>query len=690
MHDSDKPDSDIQAMGNNVEQYTMGVVISSKVFSMNIDGIYQDKYGSTVRELSTNALDIHKKCGIIDKPFDIHIPSEIMGKFILRDYGCGLSKEDVIEYFGKLFSSSKDQENESVGFFGIGCKSPFTVTDDFLVISIHNHIKTEYAFSRENKGTPRCIVLSSKPTDEPSGISIVIDSGESDEWLNAIRNQLLMFPTKPNVYMDNELIDVGYYELKSYGGVHYGKGLPKQIYINQGGVIYPIDPEQFKDVKFKKAVLSNSFVIYTCDIGLITVPPDRERIEISKSNTENLIKIVDDANVNIDSDVCDYFFENYDGTYQSLKSICSGNSHLVDIRSIIKEKLDNSIYNDAAKSVICNNGFYSSLQKRFFQWDSHNNYFKANPSLYSSFNGKYNRQKKSDHSLVTMFDQSNAPIIVLPYNSTISTAHHLYRSKYSVVYIFRCKKDKVDEVAKVLESYRDYFGSENEIIVVNTTTVNKVKKQIKSNVAANPIVKEVHKFYKMDDQIVSYYNFGFINIDENDSPKSTDEFYLMEVSNDLSDVIGVDYSNYIKDLKNIVLSNSLDKPVYFMKRNHFRHFKYGTKITFENLIAANTNQENYYDLIFTKKKYEWSSKFMNYHNPIICERLQKKPNKEIELICKSLNIDLSVRKHPLKDVMEKIDAFSKVKSDSMYLLKDINISSKDVRGVVKQYFIKES
>lgn len=689
MYDSDKPDSDIKAIGKNVEQHTMGIAISSKVFSMNIDGIYQDKYGSTVRELSTNALDIHKKCGITDKPFDIHVPSELHGKFILRDYGCGLSKDDIIEYFGKLFSSSKDQENDSVGFFGIGCKSPFTVTDDFLVISIHDHIKTEYAFSRENKGTPRCIVLSSKETDEPSGISIVIDSGETEVWLTAIRNQLLMFPTKPNVYMDGELIDVGYYDLKKYGDVYYGRGLPKQIYINQGGVIYPIDEAQFPDVKFRKARLSNSFVIYTCDIGLITVPPDRERIEISSSNIDNLTKIVDDSNANIDDDISKYFFDNYTDTYKSLYDLCSKDSHLVDIRSVIKSQLQNPIYDEFAIKMIGAEDFHGSLNRRLINWYS--SFLKAKASQYSGFNGKYHRLKQNEKNMISMFDGSSTiPIIVLPYNSTISLAHHLYSKSHRNPYIFRCNKGCEDAVAKMLESYKQYFGSTNEIIVVTSAVASNAQKQVASKVANNPVIKDIHKFYTVDttkNQNSYYMRFELVE----DTPSNKDDFYLMEIDND-GTLSTASYSNQLKDAQRIVYSGLLDKPIYFMRSKYFRHFKYGIKLTYKDLLTILANKEGYYDLIFeTKCKdgWAWSNSFEVAHRKIIEERFKTKPNKEIESICETLNIDLSVRKHSLKDVFEKLDAFSNMKNSDLQMLKNINISSKDVRGVVKQYFIKE-
>jgi len=689
MYDSDKPDSDIMVMGNNVEQYTMGVQISSKVFSMNIDGIYQDKFGSTVRELSANALDIHKQCGIIDKPFDIHVPSELTGKFIIRDYGCGLSKENILKFFGQLFCSSKDQENDSVGFFGIGCKSPFTVTDDFLVVSIHDGIRTEYAFSRENKGTPRCIVLSSKPTDEPSGIEITIDSGETEEWLTAIRNQLLMFPTKPNVYMDGEIIDVGYYELKKYGDVYYGKGLPKNIYINQGGVIYPIDQSQFPSIGFKCAYSNSAFVIYTCDIGMITVPPDRERIEITPENIESLHTIVEKSNLNIDSDMMDFFFESYENTYSSMKNIFENHQHLVDMRSIVKNQITNPIFTPVVQSIIGARSFYQSLYYNMHNWDG-SKWLKASPSYYSAFNGKYNRSKKSSHNLVDVFTR-DMPIILLPHNTNISTAYELFRRSYTGVYILRCRKNKIDEVEKFMQDYKAFFESNSEIIALTPVKAKETQDKIKNTRKTNPIAAK--QFYKMNlDDIASTY-MTFIEVDKDDLPKDTDEFYLMEVDNSVVSLTHTSYRAHDVDVKQIILSGCLDKPIYFMRSKDYKYFKYGTKIeSHQKMIQIFMNSDSYYDVIYSARKnkmgWGWSNAFKTTHIEYIKSRFKKRSNVEINTICNTLNINLSDRKHSLNDVVVKIDAFSKVKNVDMKITKNLDISSKDVRNLIKNYFVE--
>lgn len=691
MYDSDKPDSDIKVVGNNVEQYTMGIEVSSKVFSMNIDGIYQDKYGSTVRELSANALDIHKQCGIIDKPFDIHVPSTFTGKFIIRDYGCGLSKENILKFFGQLFCSSKDKENDSVGFFGIGCKSPFTVTDDFLVVSVHEGVRTEYAFSRENKGTPRCIVLSSKPTDEPSGISIIIDSGETEEWLTAIRNQLIMFPTKPNVYMDGELISVDYPKLTKFGNAFYGTGLPKQVYINQGGVIYPVDPDQFSTIPFRLPVYSKSFVIYTCEIGQITVPPDRERIEITAENIENLNQVVTSSNVGIDDDVWRDFQSNYTDDYKSMHDFIVEHNGLLNVRDIIRGKLEHNIFTNTAIDLTACNQFYTSLYNRITTWDD-SYYLKASPSFYGRENGTYKRPRYSSHSIKDIFTSDHV-IIVLPYNSTISTAYKLYSNKHRAAYIFRCRKNKMDDVIKVLKDYRDFFGANNTIYEVSSQLAKSTQSNQKAAVKANPIAAQAKKFYKVDiNKHLQSYHMTFEPVNDDEIPTKDDDFYLMEVDNSLCYPDKQYQYSTLKDIQQIIYSGLLDKPIYFMKSSHFSNFKYGTKVTYRLLIEALNNSDRYYDLILKGRvsDWGWSTTFTDKHRQVIQERMKKRPNVEVESICKTLNINLSERKHPLDDIFMKIDAFGKFEYSDRMLLKNVSVSSKDVRGLIKNYFVGES
>ena len=53
----------VEIKGSNLNSGTMGIKITSKLFSMMVDGLYQNKYGAVIRELATNALDAHDKIG---------------------------------------------------------------------------------------------------------------------------------------------------------------------------------------------------------------------------------------------------------------------------------------------------------------------------------------------------------------------------------------------------------------------------------------------------------------------------------------------------------------------------------------------------------------------------------------------------------------------------------------------------
>lgn len=281
-------DSNVEIFGSN-DQHTMQVKNSSKLFTMLIDGLYKDKYGSIVRELSCNAWDAHKSAGKELVPFHIEVPGEIEGKFTIRDFGDGLSKDEIIKYFGTLLESSKENSNDAIGAYGIGCKSPFSIVDDFMVISIKNNIKTSVTFARENKGVPQFFVVGEVKTDEPSGTKIIIDDRDTKKWVYAIQTQLAAFKVKPTTNIDIDYQEITYYG--DIGVVHDSNLFQHKTYIDMGQVLYPLEQRDFEeqDIKFIK---TNKTIIYKCNIGDINIPPDRERIELTKQTRECIERVV--------------------------------------------------------------------------------------------------------------------------------------------------------------------------------------------------------------------------------------------------------------------------------------------------------------------------------------------------------------------------------------------------------------
>ena len=107
---------------------SFSIAMNAKAFRTLSDTLYQNKIGSIVREISCNALDGHTANGNANQPFEVHLPDHFEPWFAVKDFGIGLTPDDIVTVFTKYFESTKEQTNEMIGAFGLGGKSPFSYT----------------------------------------------------------------------------------------------------------------------------------------------------------------------------------------------------------------------------------------------------------------------------------------------------------------------------------------------------------------------------------------------------------------------------------------------------------------------------------------------------------------------------------------------------------------------------------
>lgn len=297
---------------------TMGMKLNGKAFSALVDKLYTDKSGAVVREISANARDAMVMAGKADQPFEIHLPNELNHEIVFRDEGVGLSKEDTMKYLGNLFESSKENENQSIGTYGLGSKSPFAVTDSYIVESRFNGEKHVFNWFRSPGGVPDFLHISTTPTDEPNGITFKIPSAVSmfKEYEKSLVAQLAFFDPKPIVYGFNGIYDPweGFMEVKLDFGdskVVKSSGLYERygsFIADMGGVLYPMNPSFFRNIDIESDAIqddpdmlkrandvlqyglsnlersnfgltNNSVLVVKFAIGELDVPPSRESIE---------------------------------------------------------------------------------------------------------------------------------------------------------------------------------------------------------------------------------------------------------------------------------------------------------------------------------------------------------------------------------------------------------------------------
>jgi hypothetical protein len=218
---------------------------SAKAFNILSSGLYANKIRAIIRELSCNAVDSHVAAAKLETPFDVHLPNSLEPWFSIRDYGTGLSHEQVSSIYTTYFESTKTGSNDFIGALGLGSKSPFSYTDNFTVTAIKDGQKGIYSAFINDQGVPSIAKMMSEATDEPAGVEVkfsVNDRYDFDKFRQEARQVYRHFILKPVITgNDNFVFDlIDYESLDIIPGVHSLKSGRGAVAI-MGNIAYPID-----------------------------------------------------------------------------------------------------------------------------------------------------------------------------------------------------------------------------------------------------------------------------------------------------------------------------------------------------------------------------------------------------------------------------------------------------------------
>jgi hypothetical protein len=237
-----------QATLSNVSQIsTFAIKATAKSFHILSSGLYANKIRAVIRELSCNATDSHAAAGNASTPFDVHLPNTLEPHFSIRDYGTGLSHEQVTNIYTTYFESTKTNSNAFIGALGLGSKSPFSYTDNFTVTAIQNGRKGIYTAFINEAGVPSIAQMMEEATDEPAGVEVkfsVNDRYDFDKFRQEARNVYRHFVLKPVINGNNDFVfDLIEYESRDIiPGVHSYKNEGRRGSVAvMGNIAYPIE-----------------------------------------------------------------------------------------------------------------------------------------------------------------------------------------------------------------------------------------------------------------------------------------------------------------------------------------------------------------------------------------------------------------------------------------------------------------
>lgn len=130
-----------------------------------------------------------------DKQTVIRIPGDYEGEDVSVEF------DDALVLYSTYFRSTKEQSNDYIGAFGLGSKTPFAYTDNFLVTNRFNGTERVYNILTNVDSKPQINLMHTQVTTECNGLEVKLAVAPEDynEFKEAIQSQLVYFDPRPTV-----------------------------------------------------------------------------------------------------------------------------------------------------------------------------------------------------------------------------------------------------------------------------------------------------------------------------------------------------------------------------------------------------------------------------------------------------------------------------------------------------------
>lgn len=305
------------------------------------DGLYSDVITAVIRELGCNALDAHTDADNLDTQVELHLPNYNKPLFYIRDYGIGMTPEQLEQNYIVYFYSSKRKDTKTTGKFGLGCKSPFAYTRTFNVTSYYNGLKYPYvAYVSEGTpdeldddgniikegqvgGYPRLTYLGEEeevdgvmvpvgiPTDEHNGLKVefAVKSGDCYSFQEKAKKVYSYFredrrPNIVNSYSNDFEIPTFTYsnEGVGWGLMDYGTGTAKAI---MGNIAYPIRIDSY--LTETQSTILNSNIHIKFKVDSLDIVPSREHLKYNPRTVSRLLRRIDSISKELNDDISKQF-----------------------------------------------------------------------------------------------------------------------------------------------------------------------------------------------------------------------------------------------------------------------------------------------------------------------------------------------------------------------------------------------
>ncbi|MGL5579416.1 MAG: ATP-binding protein [Cetobacterium sp.] len=285
-------DIEIFSSSNNKKEDAFQILATKAAFDILSNKLYANKPRAIIRELSTNAIDAHRSAGTQDIDYQVHLPTTFEPTFWIRDFGTGIHPDDIRDVFIVYFASTKQDNNDDIGGMGLGCKSPYSYSKVFTVVSFYEGKRYTYEMSIVG-GEPKCKEISIIDTDEPNGLMISVpveyqDFNRFDQEASYVYRTLSKKPKFSGIKSVNTELRIS----KQYDSFFLTPDYSRGMYALMGGIMYPI-----KSIGYDRKETLHSFslreaVVIPFDIGTLDFQPSREELSYEEETIELLHEVL--------------------------------------------------------------------------------------------------------------------------------------------------------------------------------------------------------------------------------------------------------------------------------------------------------------------------------------------------------------------------------------------------------------
>jgi hypothetical protein len=293
-----------------------------KIFDMFANDTYANKPLAILRELVANGVDAHVAAGRRDTPVEVVLPTPLDPTCRVRDFGTGMSHDFVMgPFMAYTNGSTKDKNDDAIGGFGIGSKSPFSYVDQYNLRVVHDGILSVYTMFKDADGIPAIGLQGQTTTTEPNGveISFPVEEADMDTFRQAAQDALQYFRPLP-VTLNGTITPPQYLYQRNDWAMRDKAG---PLGVIMGGVRYPVTTSSL-DYSLRTDERLKPLLEYGLDlfvpIGTCGVAMSREQLSYVPKTSAGIRAALDGA---IDDVVARFstFFDSQPSEWDAMASL---------------------------------------------------------------------------------------------------------------------------------------------------------------------------------------------------------------------------------------------------------------------------------------------------------------------------------------------------------------------------------